>query len=335
MNQKINLGHDEGGKTGPLTAHEGREPTAPDWFTRALSHKPEILSTISAGTPINILRWGDRSKPGLVFLHGNGAHAWWWAFIAPYLADEYNVAALDLSGMGDSGRRESYAMRVFADEVIDVAAACGMMDHAEPPVVVGHSFGGFATMVAGAIHGKRLAGVVLVDSPVNPSGRHGGPPHREMRPHRIYPTLAAALARFRLAPEQPCENEYIVDYVARRSLIEVEGGWTWKFDPAIWQRFEHADTASMLRSISCRVGIMRGDQSVLMPPEIGAYMYELLGHAVPVVGIPEARHHVMLDQPLAFVAALRALLADWNHSQPARREGQDVTLSVPLPRVAG
>jgi len=38
-----------------------------------------------------------------------------------------------------------------------------------------------------------------------------------------------------------------------------------------------------------------------------------------VIEIPQARHHVMLDQPLAFVAALRALLADWNHSRPTRR----------------
>jgi len=29
---------------------------------------------------------------------------------------------------------------------------------------------------------------------------------------------------------------------------------------------------------------------------------------------------VMLDQPLALVSALRALLADWNHSVPRRRE---------------
>jgi hypothetical protein len=27
----------------------------------------------------------------------------------------------------------------------------------------------------------------------------------------------------------------------------------------------------------------------------------------------------MLDQPLAFIAALRALLADWEHSMPNRR----------------
>ncbi len=140
-----------------------------------------------------------------------------------------------------------------------------------------------------------------------------------MRPHRVYPTLTAALARFRLTPEQKCENHYLIDYVARRSLKEVEGGWTWKFDPAIWQRFESGDMAANLRAISCRVAILRGNRSVLMPPEIGEYRFDLLHRAVPVVGIPQARHQVMLDQPLAFVAALRSLLADWNHSRPNRR----------------
>ena len=48
----------------------------------------------------------------------------------------------------------------------------------------------------------------------------------------------------------------------------------------------------------------------------GEYMFNLLGRAAPVVEIPQAQHHVMLDQPLALVAALRALLADWEHSTP-------------------
>jgi pimeloyl-ACP methyl ester carboxylesterase len=58
---------------------------------------------------------------------------------------------------------------------------------------------------------------------------------------------------------------------------------------------------------------------VLLPPEIGEYMFNLLGRAAPIVEIPQAQHHVMLDQPLALVSALRALLADWNHSVPRRR----------------
>ena len=57
---------------------------------------------------------------------------------------------------------------------------------------------------------------------------------------------------------------------------------------------------------------------MLLPPEIGEYMFNLLGRAAPIVTIPEAQHHVMLDQPLALVAALRALLADWNHSVSTR-----------------
>jgi pimeloyl-ACP methyl ester carboxylesterase len=39
---------------------------------------------------------------------------------------------------------------------------------------------------------------------------------------------------------------------------------------------------------------------------------------VPFVAIPEADHHLFLDQPLPFVAALRALLAEWRHSRPNR-----------------
>ena len=38
----------------------------------------------------------------------------------------------------------------------------------------------------------------------------------------------------------------------------------------------------------------------------------LPSQAIPIIAVPEARHHLMLDQPLAFVAALRALLAGWS-----------------------
>ena len=34
-------------------------------------------------------------------------------------------------------------------------------------------------------------------------------------------------------------------------------------------------------------------------------------NSAPVIEIPEAHHHVMLDQPLAFVSALRAILDTW------------------------
>lgn len=293
----------------------------PSWFLRAVDTPCESHTVEVEGCPIHYLRWGDPSKPGLLLVHGNGAHAYWWAFIAPFLAREYSVVAMDLSGMGDSGHRDVYSIDLFAREQIAVCEDAGFFDHSEPPIIVAHSFGGFVSILTGALYGERLAGMVIVDSPVNPPDRPGGPPAREIRPHRIYPTLDEAVSRFRLAPPQPCENHYVTDYIARTSLKKVPGGWTWKFDPKIWRRFDIGDTAGHLKRTKCRIALMRGEYSVLMPEEISAYMFSLLGHAAPVIEIPQARHHVMLDQPLAFVAAIRALLADWEHSDPSARIG--------------
>ncbi len=68
--------------------------------------------------------------------------------------------------------------------------------------------------------------------------------------------------------------------------------------------------------MKCRVAVLRGEHSVVVPPDTAAYMYELMGRVSPVVTIPEAHHHMLLDQPLSFVTALRTLLADWEHSLP-------------------
>ena len=71
-----------------------------------------------------------------------------------------------------------------------------------------------------------------------------------------------------------------------------------------------------LASTRCRIALMRGELSLVVPPETGEYMYELLDRNAPLVEIPQAHHHLILDQPLAFIAALRALLSDWEHSVP-------------------
>ena len=71
-------------------------------------------------------------------------------------------------------------------------------------------------------------------------------------------------------------------------------------------------------AVGCRVALFRA-QHGLVTPEIGEYMYDLLGRVAPVVEIPEAGHHLMLDQPMLLIVALRALLADWEHSIPVRR----------------
>lgn len=286
--------------------------SAPGWFVEALDQTPTEHTVEVEGTGIRYLSWGTRGKPGLVFVHGGAAHAQWWSFIAPMFASQWHAVALDLSGHGDSGRREAYGHEMWAREVIAVIAEAGFPG---PPVLVGHSLGGMVTIQTAASHGDQLAGAVIVDAPVRrPSpeaeeGRSG----RAFRSPGTYRTEAEALSHFRLVPPQPCDNDYIVDWIARTSLHETEAGWTWRFDPALF-RGTIVALRDQLAAVRCRVALFTGELSVVVPPDTAEYMYELMGRVAPVVSIPQAHHHLTLDQPLAFVAALRALLADWDHS---------------------
>ena len=63
-------------------------------------------------------------------------HLEWWRFTAPFLADRFRLAAIDLSGNGNSGWRERYTGKGFADEVWAVRNAA----HWAASDVVGHSF---------------------------------------------------------------------------------------------------------------------------------------------------------------------------------------------------
>lgn len=290
--------------------------TAPGWFTRALADAPRRLTVEVEGCPINVLDWGDAGKPGVVFVHGGAAHARWWDHLAPQFP-WYHVVALDLSGHGDSGRRERYSHLQWAAEVVAVAEAAGFPG---PPVVVGHSLGGLVTIQTAATYGDRIAGAVIVDSPVrrpDPESEEGTQ-GRAFRAPGVYPDLDEALDHFRLIPPQPVPEPWVLDHIARHSLHETPGGWTWKFDPHL---FSHALVAmnEQLAAVRCRVAVLRGEHSVIVPMDTAEYMYELMGRLSPVVTIPEAHHHLILDQPLSFVSALRTLLADWEHSVPYRR----------------
>ena len=92
---------------GSVSERIGRIREAPKWFSRALKHTPESSTVQVEGCPIRCLRWGDPDAPGIVLVHGGAAHAHWWSFLAPMLASAYNVVAFDMSGHGDSGRRDA------------------------------------------------------------------------------------------------------------------------------------------------------------------------------------------------------------------------------------
>ncbi len=300
----------------------------PLWFTRALAAPHEDRTVMVDGIPIHYLLWGapklgEAPKPGIVFVHGNGAHAQWFAHIAPYLTDRFQVAAMDLGGMGESGwRPDRYTRESYAKEIFSITQDAQMA----PGYIVGHSFGGFVSLVAASTYGAQLGGVVLVDFGVRPPGEHeewfkDNPPPR---PTRIYPDYETALGRFRLAPDQPLANRFIFDHIARESLREVtpepdhlgrtaEGtGWTWKFDPKIFYGLVLGDDLNeRFVNMPCHKAVVMGGLSWNGRQEVMDYHREIGGLETPVFSIPEARHHVMLDQPHAFTMAIQGIITAW------------------------
>ena len=290
---------------------------APAWFTAVLAVPRQEQTVTVEGCPIHTIRWGERGRPGLILVHGGAAHAEWWSFIAPQLAQQYDVIALDMSGHGDSGRREEYPREQWAREVMNVAADAGFPG---PPVLVGHSLGGLVSIVAASLYGDRLAGAVIVDSPVrapDPESMEGAR-GRAFRNPKTYPDLETAITHFHLVPPQPSPEPWVLRHVATNSLRKTPEGYSWKFDPRVFIRFSLKPMSDYLADTKSRVALFRGELSYLVPPETAEYMYELLARNAPIVAIPQAHHHLILDQPLAFVAALRAILADWEHSVPRK-----------------
>jgi pimeloyl-ACP methyl ester carboxylesterase len=294
---------------------------APEWFARSVAMPSDHGTVEVAGAGIRWSAWGDPGLPTLVLVHGGAAHAQWWAPLAPLFADGFRVVAPDLSGHGDSDRREVYDATVWAEEVMAVAGAAGGSGR---PVVVGHSMGGFVTIAVAAAHGAALDGAVVVDAPVRrpdpetEEGFSGG----MFRAPKVYADAETAVSHFHLVPPQPCENGWYVAHVARNSLRPVAGGVTWKFDPRVFSArtgpILTTEFGPLLARASCRVAIVNGAESEIVDAGVRAYMAELLADSpaglagVPFVEIPEARHHVLLDQPLALVTAVRAVLASWH-----------------------
>ena len=289
--------------------------TVPEWFHTALAHEAEVGRMEVDGCQIAFRRWGDPSLPTLLLVHGGGAHSRWWDHIAPFFYRECCVTALDLSGHGDSGRRPVYTFDHWAEEIMAVATSS---PSDQPPVVVAHSLGGFATFCSAARFGDRFEGIIIVDSPVRePSPEERAARNREaFGPLRLYPSRDDALSHFRTVPDQPVLLPFVVDHVRQHSIRQVEGGWTWKFDPTFFDNIGEVGSET-LAAIPCRVAVLRAENG-LVTPQVGRHMYELLGRTAPVIELPLAYHHVMLDQPIALVTAVRSLLADWRHSYSIR-----------------
>ncbi|MBV1874227.1 MAG: alpha/beta hydrolase [Gammaproteobacteria bacterium] len=288
------------------------DSNSPAWFIQAVNTPYQDKFIEVEGCKIHYQHWDNEGKkPGLLFVHGGGAHSHWWDFIAPSFLADYDVTAIDISGMGASEHRDSYQMDMFAKEII---AVCDDAGYGNDTIVAAHSYGGLGTLQAALNYPDRLKGIVVVDSAIFPPNFQGsndmkGTPFKNKK---VYPDLETALTRFKLVPPQPCENDYILKFIARTSIGEVEGGWSWKFDMEFLQKTEVNKLADNVKDISIQTTVMYGEKSMLFMPAMMEFMRATYKEEVPFIMLPDARHHLFLDKPLEFIELFRETLNTYN-----------------------
>jgi pimeloyl-ACP methyl ester carboxylesterase len=241
-----------------------------------------------------------------MLLHGGSAHAHWWDHIAVELAQTYRVIALDLRGHGDSGwaSPSSYEIEDYVADLTVVVTAL----HLPPFILVGHSLGGLVSLTYATRHAAALRALIVVDM---------GPRTRSSRRLQLLSRLDSPVfqdeeelfRRFRLLPEETSAPPELLRHVARQSVKpKADGKLTLKLDRAIFRRQPH-DVSAQLTAITCPVLLIRGEKSLTLTPPAVEEM-KTLSPSLQVVEIPNAGHHVFLDDPVAFLRAVRHFLQE-------------------------
>ncbi|WP_242525545.1 alpha/beta fold hydrolase [Pseudomonas fluorescens] len=291
----------------PSPAPQYRE--AQPWLLRAVSAPTHSHFLQCSETRLHYRSWNasETEKPVLLFAHGYRANSHWWDFIAPYFVDRFRVFAMDFSGMGESGARPSYSAQAFSDDLIAV-----LEDGLGPATVVGHSYGGLRTLSVCADRPDLVRQAIILDSRVRfldePKSAFPLPPASSGRA-RHYSDYATIRERYRVIPAQPLPIADTFEHVAFHSIAHSPEGWHWRLDPALPFTLNEADGDTLLGRIDIPVDFVYGEESIVVEQWRAQRIAKGLRHCRGAIGIPNSHHHLMLDQPLALVAVIRALLA--------------------------
>ena len=284
-----------------------RTPAPDDWLQRMIDTPGRSGFLTSGEYRTHYIEWGDAANERvMLLLHGFRGHAHWWDFVAPCFAQDYRVIAIDFAGMGDSSYRPEYTR---ADFVGQVRAALDMVGR-KSVTLVGHSFGGRIAVFAAHEFAELLQRAVIIDTNIAFADR----PMRtrfEHRAKKVHPDLATACARFRFVPDEPPILPRIMQHLAAHSIKPQGDGFVWKFDDKPFGKMAGDPVAEgeLLRDIQLPMDFIAGELSAVVPRSLADRIGKALRHGRGPIVIPSAHHHVPVNQPLALVSALRALLA--------------------------
>jgi pimeloyl-ACP methyl ester carboxylesterase len=252
--------------------------------------------------------WPRPGRPRALLLHSLAAHGHWWDWVAPMLADRFDVLALDFRGHGGSEPTpdSGYGFDEYAADVLAALDALG----GPPPVAIGHSMGGYMSAWVAARYPGRLAGVVITDILTTWPPEFAGFARRQAdRPAPTFASEAAAGERFRLSPPEPTAHAERVRHLGETGVVQRgPDAWTYAFDRRV---FLHppVDPWPLLPHIACPALVIHGEHSTVMNAQTCLAVAAAIprGRAATLAG---AHHHLIVEDPAGF----STLVLDWHRA---------------------
>jgi pimeloyl-ACP methyl ester carboxylesterase len=274
------------------------------------------------GISLAATAYGSALDPAVVLLHGGGQtrHAWGTAGDVLAAGGRYAVS-VDLRGHGDSDWAPDgdYGMTAFARDTAAVAASLSPAPSG-PPVLVGASLGGLASLTAIGEGFAVASALVLVD--VTPRVEFEGAMRiRDFMAggmHGFASLEEAADAIAEYLPHRPRPTD--LSGLTKNLRQGTDGRYRWHWDPALFQG--HLTPASAqdperrvlaARGLDVPTLLVRGRMSDLLSEEAAAEFLELVPHA-EFVDVRDAGHMVAGDRNDVFTDAVAGFLIRHLHA---------------------
>ena len=259
------------------------------------------------GVRLHYLDYGTEGRAPMLCVHGGAASAHWFDYVAGAFNTNYHVRALDQRGHGDSAWVDPPAY-AYADYAADINRFVQKLDLRDF-VLIGHSMGGMVSLFYTSRYPGRVKKLVVVDTSIKLSEeRLNSMRDRGSRAGTEYKSREELISRFKLRPGTLAPKD-IVDSIAGHSARQFpDGVWRHKFDRSVYAIREAIDGLPFWKEVKIPVLLIKGDRSERITPEIYAAVKERCPQ-VELAEVANSDHHITLDNPTGFVAAVKPFLA--------------------------
>ncbi len=246
---------------------------------------------------LHAIVWGEDDAPPVLLVHGNGAHAHWWDPLIAGLCRGRRAIAVDLRGHGESDRPDAIAYSLEDQE----ADLNGLLDALglETLPVIAHSMGGRIALWLATHHPERVSALAVLDTQLAalPAGATEAfrAKIRGRRDGTPYSSLDAALAAYRLVPDEPDAPPEVLGDIAYHAIEQcTPDEWRVRFDRGVLLGDGHGELWDQLERLHCPLRVAYAEQRGIIDAEVAELPRYLAG--IEIARFPGG-HHFFLSHP--------------------------------------